>query len=169
MRATDVKRARGFNPMTFMVSPGWRDCLSGIFLVAARGHAAAQEGSCWSARSREAARTNELDADERRLIIGSEEGSIPAGCEGSHVPGRGWRRGLTSTHPAPRAEMQRRHDHVSGDRAAQSNDRAWLVAGSCRLGERARGLVTLPVVEAAGAALAVPVADASSCVAASRW
>jgi hypothetical protein len=31
------------------------------------------EESCWSARSRGAARTNELDADERRLIIGSEE------------------------------------------------------------------------------------------------
>jgi hypothetical protein len=30
-------------------------------------------GSCWSARSRVAARTNELDADERWLIIGSEE------------------------------------------------------------------------------------------------
>jgi hypothetical protein len=29
--------------------------------------------SCWSAHSRVAARTNELDADERRLIIGSEE------------------------------------------------------------------------------------------------
>jgi hypothetical protein len=43
------------------------------------GHAAVLEGSCWSARSRAAARTNELDADERRLIIGSEEGSFPAG------------------------------------------------------------------------------------------
>src|SRR6266699_2437566 len=38
------------------------------------GHAAVLEGSCWSARSRGAARTNELDAGERRLIIGSEEG-----------------------------------------------------------------------------------------------
>jgi hypothetical protein len=36
-------------------------------------HVAVREGSSWSARSRAAARTNELDADERRRIIGSEE------------------------------------------------------------------------------------------------
>ena len=36
-----------------------------------------QEESSWSARSRGAARTNELDADERRRIIGSEEESFP--------------------------------------------------------------------------------------------
>jgi hypothetical protein len=54
--------------------------LFGIFLAAA-GRVAAWEGSCWSARSRAAARTNELDADERRLIIGSGEGSFRAGGE----------------------------------------------------------------------------------------
>jgi hypothetical protein len=41
----------------------------GIFLVAA-GHAAVREESSWSARSRAAARTNELDADERRTADG---------------------------------------------------------------------------------------------------
>jgi hypothetical protein len=40
------------------------------------GHAAVREEPSCSARSRVAARTNELDADERRRIIGSEEGSF---------------------------------------------------------------------------------------------
>jgi hypothetical protein len=47
--------------------------LCGIFLVVAKVMPAVLEGSCCSARSRVAARTNELDTDERRLIIGSEE------------------------------------------------------------------------------------------------
>jgi len=37
-------------------------------------YVAVREGSSWSARSRAAARTNELDADERRTIMDSEEG-----------------------------------------------------------------------------------------------
>lgn len=40
------------------------------------------------------------------------------------VPGCGRRSGLTSTHSASRRHAGGRHDHVSGDRAAQSNDRA---------------------------------------------
>jgi hypothetical protein len=44
------------------------------------GHTAAREGSSGiSARSRAAARTNELEADERRRIVESEEGSFRAG------------------------------------------------------------------------------------------
>jgi hypothetical protein len=38
-------------------------------------YVAVWEESCWSARSRAAARTNELDADERRQIIG-ERGRV---------------------------------------------------------------------------------------------
>ena len=34
------------------------------------------EGSSWSARSREAARTDELEAGQRRRIIGSEEDRV---------------------------------------------------------------------------------------------
>ena len=41
------------------------------------GSAAAAEESSWSARSRAAARTNELDSGKRRKIIEGEEG---AGC-----------------------------------------------------------------------------------------
>ena len=37
-------------------------------------YVAVRERSRWSARSRVAARTNELDADERRTIMDSEEG-----------------------------------------------------------------------------------------------
>jgi hypothetical protein len=59
----------------------------GIFLVAA-GHAAVREESGWSARSRTAARTNELDADERRTIMDSEEGFLSCWLmRGSCVPG----------------------------------------------------------------------------------
>jgi hypothetical protein len=39
------------------------------------GPAAALEGSSWSARSRAAARTNELDAGKRRKILEGEEGA----------------------------------------------------------------------------------------------
>ena len=41
-----------------------------------------REGSSWSARSRAAARTNELDAGERRTIIDSEEEALRAGLSG---------------------------------------------------------------------------------------
>jgi hypothetical protein len=47
-----------------------------------------------------------------------------------------------------------------------------LVACSCRWGERARGLVTLPVVGAVGAAdaaLAAGVLGSVACMLASRW
>jgi hypothetical protein len=43
------------------------------FFAAAWSHVAVREGSSWSARSRAAARTNELDADERRRIMRSGE------------------------------------------------------------------------------------------------
>ena len=67
-----------------------------------------------------------------------------------------------------------RHDHVSGDRAAQSDDRIRPVAGSCRKSELARGLVTLPVCGCVVAALAArPVAAVSGAcaawAAASKW
>ena len=89
---------------------------------------------------------------QRRRIIGS--GEDPCSCWFLRVvvhPRPGWRSGLASTHPAPRC-VRRRHDHVSGDRAAQSEDRArrWR-----RLmpQERARpGLGDPPVFMAAGAA-----------------
>jgi hypothetical protein len=61
------------------------------------------------------------------------------------------------------------HDHVSGDRAAQSDDRARPVAGSCRMSELARGLVTLPVWGcAAVAVLASGVAGSAAWAAARR-
>ena len=78
MWATGVKRAWRFNPVTCVVSPGWPDCSSGSSSQLP-GHVAVREESSWSARSRAAARTNELDADERRTIMDSEEGSFRAG------------------------------------------------------------------------------------------
>jgi hypothetical protein len=55
--------------------------VSWLFLVAAIFPAVAPPGSSWSARSRVAARTNELGAGKRRRIIGSEE-EAPAGLPG---------------------------------------------------------------------------------------
>ncbi len=135
MRAIVVKRAYGSSPVT-TGPPSWADCSSGSFLAAARSFPPRGQGSSWSARSRAAARTNELDAGKRRKIIEGEEG---AGCGLAYAgvvcvfPARGRRSGLTSTHPAPRRRSGGCHDHVSGDRAAQSCDRArrWA-SGSCR-------------------------------------
>jgi hypothetical protein len=65
MRATGVKGGMGFNPVTRLVSLGWGLT---VYLGSSSqlpGYVAVWEGSC-SARSRAAARTNELDADERR-------------------------------------------------------------------------------------------------------
>ena len=66
--------------------------------------------------SREAARTNELDAGKRRKILKSEEGPVAVGLSGvaCWFPVRGWRSGLTSTHPAPRQYAGGCHDHMSG-------------------------------------------------------
>jgi hypothetical protein len=63
-------------------------------------------------------------------------------CEGRVSPVCGGRSGLTSTHSAG-PPGGGRHDHVFGDRAAQSEDRARPLAGSCHIGELTRGLVTL--------------------------
>ena len=95
---------------------GWADCSSGSSSQLP-GLAAAREESSWSARSRAAARTNELDAGKRREIIEGEKG---AGCGLAYAgvvcvfPACGWRSGLTSTHPAPRRRSGGCHDHVSG-------------------------------------------------------
>ena len=42
-------------------------------------HVAVREGSSWGARSRAAARTNELDAGERRRVMRSGEGPFVLG------------------------------------------------------------------------------------------
>ena len=109
-------------------------------------HVAVREGSSWSARSRVAARTNELDAAGRRRIIGRRGRVLRAGSLRVAWWSRcGWRSGLASTHPAFRRRCGGRHDHVSGDRAAQSCDRARPDGRLMPRGGRARSLVTLPV------------------------
>ena len=110
------------------------------------GPAAARPGSSWSARSRAAARTNELDAGERREIIGGGEGFGCGWLVGvvCWFPVRGWRSGLASTHPAPRQRAGGCHDHVSGTGLLSQKIERGAGAGSCRRSERARGLVTLP-------------------------
>ena len=60
------------------------------------GPAAARPGSSWSARSRAAARTNELDAGKRRKIIEGGEGPVAVELSGvaCWFPVRGRRSGL---------------------------------------------------------------------------
>jgi hypothetical protein len=75
MRATVVKRAYGPSPVTSV------RCRAGLTVLvdlprSCPGLPVARQGSSWSARSRAAARMNELDAGERREIIGEREGSL---------------------------------------------------------------------------------------------
>ena len=80
-----------------------------------------------------------------------------------------WLAERSRKHPSGAAPARGRHDHVSGDRAARSDDRARPVTGSCRESERARGLVTLPVWGyAAVAALPPGAAGSAAWAAASR-
>jgi len=65
------------------IRPGGLRSVSGLGLTVLQDlprsclvYVAVREGSSWSARSRAAARTNELDADERRTIMDSEEGVL---------------------------------------------------------------------------------------------
>ena len=60
-------------------------------------------------------------------------------------PVRGWRSGLTSTHPAPRQYAGGCHDHVSGTGLLSHVIERGAGAGSCRKSELTRGLATLPV------------------------
>ena len=80
MRAATVKRAWGFSPVTWMVSPGLGgpDCFSGSFSQLP-GYAAAREGSAPN-------RTNDVDTDQRRRTLNSA-GAVPLTVpfiEGSH-------------------------------------------------------------------------------------
>jgi len=109
-----VSRARVFPvPGDLVLSTGLRaDCFSAEFLIAAGFSAVAWEVSSWSARSRSRLaaqpRTNELDADERRRIMGGEEcrgllavwGLWVVGKDRWLSPARGCGRGLACTHPA---------------------------------------------------------------------
>ena len=67
------------------------------------GPAAARPGSSWSARSRAAARTNELDAGKRRKIIEGEEGGwLRLDCQGSRAGSRCVAGGVVSQAPIRR-------------------------------------------------------------------
>jgi hypothetical protein len=71
--ASGVKRAWVIGPVAFRCRRAGPDCSSGIFFAAAWFPSPCWRGSSWSARSRAAARTNELEAAWRRRIIGGEE------------------------------------------------------------------------------------------------
>ena len=146
IRATSVKRAYGPGPVTTRAAG--LGCL--FFWILPRscpGLLAARPGSGWSARSRAAARTNELDAGKRPKITGSGEGGrLRFGLCGVACGFRCVAGGVVSQAPIRRRASVRGgcHDHVSGNRAAQSDDRARRWRRLMPKGERARGLTTLP-------------------------
>ena len=125
MGTTVVNRACGPGPVTCVLSSGWPDYSSGSSSQLPGLRCRVGGGPVGAPAAGVAARTNELDADERRRIIGSGEGFLSCWWWGR------WRSrrmvgGVVSQAPIRRLVLQRagRHDHVSGDRAAQSNDRA---------------------------------------------
>ena len=75
MGVTVVKRPWRSGPVTCVFSSGLGLTVFRDLPRSCPGHAAVWEVSSWSARSRVAARTNELDAGERRRIIG-ERGRV---------------------------------------------------------------------------------------------
>jgi hypothetical protein len=75
MRAAFVKRAYEPGPVTTCCRRAWPDCSSGSSSQL-RGLPAVLEESSWSARSRVAARANELDAGKRWEIIEGAEGPV---------------------------------------------------------------------------------------------
>src|SRR5260370_3012400 len=100
IRATSVKRAYGPGPVTTCCRRAGADYSSGSFLAAARVFSPRGQESGWSARSRAAARTNELDAGWRRKIIEGEEGGwLRLDCRGSRVGPGVWRAGGALQHP----------------------------------------------------------------------
>ena len=173
-RAIGVKRARGINPVAFAwCRRAGPDCSSGSSSQLP-GLPAAPEGSSWSARSRAAARTNDLEAGQRRKIIGERGRSLRGVVyAGSRMWSRGVAGGVVSQ--APIRTSPRRvagcHDQMSGTGLLSHVIERGLSACSCRWGERARGLATLPVVgaAAAGAAGAAGVLVPAPCRPASTW
>ena len=92
--------------------------------------------SGWSARSRAAARTNELDAGKRRKILEGEEGLVAVGFVRGRVrvPGR-VAGGVVSQAPIRRRAGVRGgcHDHVSGTGLLSQMIERGAGAGSCRV------------------------------------
>ena len=100
--ATSVKRAYEPGPVTTRAAGLGLTILLDSFLAGARVFSPRGQGSGWSARSRAAARTNELHAGERRKIIGGGEGGrLRLACQGRVlVPGAWlaeWSRKMRST------------------------------------------------------------------------
>src|SRR4029077_18768901 len=126
---------------------GRADCSSGSFLAAARVFLPRGRGSSWSARSRAAARTNELDAGKRREIIEGGGGSFAVWLMRVRVlfPGA-LASGVVSQAPIRRRASVRAAAMTMcpGTGLLSQMIELGTGAGSCRMGERARGLATLP-------------------------
>jgi hypothetical protein len=123
IRASGVKRAYDIGPVALrsvagLGLTGFRDLPRSCLI-----HVAVLEGSSWSARSRAAARTNEVEVGDRRRIMRSGEDSFLLRFEGRGAVA-GVAGGVVWLAPIRRRAGARRHDHVSGDPAGQSDDRA---------------------------------------------
>jgi len=152
IRASLVKRAYGPGPVTTSCRPGWADYSSGSFLAGARVFPPRGQGSSWSARSRAAARTNELG---RRQAAGDPRGRGRAGCgsdcQGSRVGSRRVADGVVSQAPIRRRVKVRAAAMTMcpGSGLLSHVIERGAGAGSCRRSELTRGLATLGFTAAA--------------------
>ena len=133
------------------------DCSSGIFSSGIFFAAAWFTSPCWRGQAGAPAAAQRRGRTSLRPPSGDGSSEarkirVRAGCERVVVhPRPGWRSGLASTHPAPRQRAGGCHDHVSGDRAAQSDDRVRRWRRLMPHGRACPGLGDPPVVTAAAA------------------
>ncbi len=134
IRATTVKRAYRSGPVATSCRPGWADCSSGSFLAAARVFSSRGQGQAGApAAAQRRGRTSLTPASGGRSS-GARKGLVAVGLSGvaCWFPARGWRSGLTSTHPAPRQYAGGCHDHMSGTGLLSHVIERGAGAGSCR-------------------------------------
>lgn len=133
-------------PGGYGAARAWAGYSCGSFLAGAGVSRRAAVGSCWSVRSRAAVRTNEHDAGEWREILEDEEGWVAVGLSGSCACSRSLAGGVVSQAPIRRRVivLAAAVTMCPGPGCSVRRSSAALSVGSCRMSERARGLVTLP-------------------------
>src|SRR5712691_12949209 len=124
--------------LTVLLDPSSQ--LPGVFSPRGRGQAGAP------AAAQRRGRTSSTPTSGWRCSK-ARKGSVAVGLSGAACvfPVRGWRSGLTSTHPVPRQRAGGCHDHVSGTGLLSHEIERGLATGSCRKGERTRGFGDPPV------------------------
>ncbi len=109
-------------------------------------------------------------SERRPDPVAAWEGHFVMAWQGlGSVPGRGGRSGLASTHSAGPPGVAGAMTMCSGTGLLSQMIERGRLAGSCRVSELARGLVTLPVCGCAVVAGGLASVVSGACAAASRW